>query len=673
MRVLLLLLAVCLAWPAWAALAPAGVFADNLVLQQGRPVPVWGTAAPGAHVTVTFAGHNAAGVTDAQGHWRVALPALKASADPAVLTITDGTTTVTAKNVLVGEVWVCSGQSNMELHVRDVNNAAAEIAAGAYPAIREFDAARRTAPAPLPDTSGRWDVCTPAAVGNFSAAAYFFARELWTRLHVPVGLINASIGGTMAEPWTPRESVAGLPSFRTQYAQFLDDLKAYAADKTAYTKMAQAEQRTVQAAQAEWYKAQVMGDIGQREKWFDPAVDTKAWLPLTLPAATATDGWNYHGSVWVRRTVTVPADWVGKALDLHLGACDDVDITYVNGREVGRMWQDVPNFWKIPRKYVVPAELVTGTAVTIAVQIPNTYGVAGMFGTAEDMSLAPQGSAGAALSLAGAWQVRYGSAVDVPAQPQMVHSGMPGYGGGDPGAIYNGMIAPLQPFAIKGVLWYQGESNANEPGGYAELFPALVTGWRAAWGQGDFPFYFVQLAQYQARQRLPIEVQSWADLRDAQMHALALPHTGMAVAGEIGDAGDIHPKNKQELGRRLALLALAHDYGQKGECQGPTLKAWRVKGATVTLTFDHADGLHAESLYGFAVAGADKVFHLATATLKGKTVTLTSAVPAPVAVRYNWAFNPAGVLRNAAGLPASQFRTDTWAYDAATAAMELWP
>ena len=667
--ILPLVLALAARSPARAQIKPVGLFRDNMVLQQGVRLPVWGTAPPGDRVTVQFAGQTAEATVDPAGRWQVVLNPVKASAVPAQLTIADAKDTITVNNVLVGEVWVCSGQSNMEFHVRDANNAAAEIQQADFPTIRELDVGRTTSAVPIATVRGHWDVCSPGTVGQFSAAAYFFARDLWNHLHVPVGLINSSWGATMAEPWTPIESFTSIPVYKAQFQRFQDDLKACAVDKAAYTARVQQESKDVQQAQTDWYRKQVMDDVGQREKWYDPATDDKDWSTMTLPSPDASAGWNYLGSVWVRLEVTIPQAWVGKSLNLHLGACDDVDITYVNGHEVGRTWQDVPNFWRIPRKYVVPADLVTSTRVTIVVQVPNTYGVGGMFGTPDDMSLAPVDDATATpISLAGTWKIRLGTLTDVIHQPQMLDSGAPGVGGSDPAAIYNGMIAPLEPFAIKGVIWYQGESNWLEPAVYAQLFPALVSGWRKAWGEGDFPFYFVQLAQIQARQRLPIELESWGDIRDAQAAALALPHTGMAVITDVGDPADIHPKDKQDVGKRLALIALAHDYGEKAEYTGPTFKSQAIRGDAVTIKFDHAEDLHAGpgELQGFAIAGSDKVFHYARATIKGSSVIVTAAdgqVPVPVAVRYNWGYNPVGTLTNRSGLPASQFRTDAWGYE----------
>lgn len=643
-----------------------GLFQDNMVLQRGIKVPIWGTAAPGDRVLIAFAGQTASATTDEHGRWRTSLRPLQASATPADLAITDGHVAIAIKNVVVGEVWVCSGQSNMELRVRDAANGTAEAAASDYPAIREFEVGRATDPAPVSVVNGQWQIASPATVGQFSAAAFYCARELWNRLHVPVGIINASWGATWAEPWTPIGSFASAPIYQSRLSQFQQNLKDYAADKATYMAKVALEQKATAQAQTEWFHSQTMADIGQREAWFDPATDAAKWKTVSLPFPDAGSSWNWLGSMWVRKDVVIPGDWVGKSLNLHIGAVDDVDITYLNGREVGRMWQDVPDFWKIPRKYVVPASLVKSTTVTIVVQIINAYGIGGMFGTPADMSLAPDGAP--PIPLAGDWKYRRGSQIEVATQPQTLDSGMPGYAGGDPAAIYNGMIAPMQPFAIKGVIWYQGESNATEPDTYAQLFPAMISGWRAGWGEGDFPFYFVQLAQFQARQSSPIELQSWADLRDAQARALTLPDTGEAVISDIGDPATIHPLDKQDVGKRLALIALARDYRQHVDYMGPTFESAAVHGSTIVVKFGHARVLHSKTpvIAGFAVAGADKVFHYATAVIKNDTVIVTSAdgsVPAPVAVRYNWAFNPAGELTNDTGLPASQFRTDNWGYD----------
>jgi len=655
-RGMLMALVVLACGAVMAQLRPAAVLQDNMVLQQGMPAPVWGTAAPGAGVTVQFAGQTVNATAGMDGAWKATLASLKASADPAVLTLTSGTQTVTLKNILVGEVWVCSGQSNMQFTVKDTLNANTEMAAANIPTIRSLNGPQ-----------GRWTVCTPATVGDFTAVGFFFARDINTRLHVPVGIINSSIGGTPIQAWMTPASAQALPGLKDYWTSVAKQIADYHADPAAYGQRVKAERDGQNKATDAWEQQMLDSDPGTKHRWFDPAVSTAGWLSVNLPMST-DQGLNVLGTVWFRRTVDIPLAWVGKPLILHLGPMDDTDVTYANATQVGRTGRDVKDFWRVPRTYTVPAVVNTSTHFTVALCIDNVYGVMGHFGTPEMMSVAPADDPAAPpVSLVGTWQVKIGAEVDVAGMPHAILPDIPTPDGGF-GWLYKPCIAPLIPYAIKGVLWYQGENNAPEPDLYTQLAPAMVSGWRQAWGEGNFAFYFVQLAGYQGRQRWPVESHSWAEIREAQAAALTLPHTGMAVATDVGDAGDIHPRDKQDVGHRLALIAEYHDYGQKVEFCGPTVAGVKIKGAQLVVKFAHAAGLHLEgnAQTGFALAGADKVFHPATVVVKGNTVTVTAAdgqVPHPVAVRYGWAYFPACYLYNADHLPASQFRTDTWPRD----------
>ena len=632
------------------------VFQDNMVLQQGMPVPVWGKAAPGEEVTVEFAGQKRSSRADKDGNWRVTLDALKASAEPRTLTIFGAIVNQKSgiENVVVGEVWVCSGQSNMEWRVKDSLNANQEAANAAYPAIRMFTAGHN-----------RWSVCSPETVGNFSAVGYFFARELHRRLHVPVGMLNSSAGGTMIQPWMTPESAKAVPSLKAYWEDVASQIAQCRADPKAWQQRYKDAAAQIEKKREEWEQQALASDPGLKERWFEPATDTSGWRTIELPMHHADRGLNDVGTVWLRLDTKIPEVWVGKPLVLHLGPIDEIDYTYFNGKQVGSTWRDVPDFWRIPRRYTIPAEANTSARVTLAVRMYNLIGLMGLFGKPEQMALRlAEDPDTQPISLATTWRIRRGTEMDFGARPNV--SIMPNPGpDGDFGVLYRHKIAPMVPYAIKGALWYQGESNAHEPELYAELFPALIRGWRDAWGQGDFPVYFVQLAGHQGRQRLPVERCSWADIRDAQGKGLALPNTGMVVATDIGDAADIHPRNKQDVGKRLALWALASDYGQKLEYSGPRYTGMKVRGGKITLKFDHARGLRLEGNpeTGFAIAGEDKVFHPATAVVRRKTVAVTAAdgnVPKPVAVRYGWGFHPSCFLYNAANLPASPFRTDDW-------------
>ncbi len=503
-----------LAGPAVGAVKLPAVIGDHMVIQRDLPVKVWGTANAGEKVTVSLAGKSQAATADKDGKWAVTLPPMTAGG-PMDMTVA-GTNRLTVKDILVGEVWVCSGQSNMQWTVRGAANPDEEVVAAKYPKIRLFTVARKTADTPQPDCGGAWSVCSPQTAGNFSAVGYFFGRSIHKALDVPVGLINTSWGGTRAEPWTSRAGMAAMPMF-----------------------------------------AEALKDWDTRVATFDPA---KAEVEFKK----AQKQYKARLAKWQKDAAAARA--AGKS----------------------------------------PPRRPRG---------PRRRG-----------------------NVAGSNQ--------------------------RPANLFNGMIAPLIPLGIRGAIWYQGESNASQAYKYRTLFPGMITDWRKQWGQGDFPFLFVQLANFRARADTPGD-SAWAELREAQAMTLKLPATGMAVIIDIGAANNIHPKNKQDVGGRLALAARAIAYGEKIVYSGPIHKSMTAKGGKVTLTFDHVGGgLVAKGggkLVGFAVAGADRKFVWADAAVEGETVVVASpTVTKPVAVRYAWGDNPACNLYNAEGLPASPFRTDDW-------------
>ncbi len=494
----------CLLLPvsAVATVSVPNIIGDHMVLQQGKTAPVWGKAAPGESVSVTIGGQTAKTTADARGLWKVKLSKLKPGG-PLEMTITGKDNALTVKDILVGEVWIGSGQSNMQWCVKDSKNGADEVAAANYPDIRLFYVKRTVATTPQDNCEGEWKVCTPETVPEFSAVLYFFGRDLRKELNRPVGLIHSSWGGTPAESWTRRQTLVADPDLKVIADRWDENIANYPKAKEAF-------------------------DLAMKQ-WEKDAEKAKA---ASQPE---------------------------------------------------------------PKK-------------------PG----------------APQG-----------------------ADSPWLASG-----------LYNAMIAPVVPYAIQGVVWYQGESNAGRAYQYRKLFSAMITDWRNAWGNDNFSFYFVQLANFADTKPDPAE-DDWAELREAQNMALTLKNTGMAVTIDIGDAKDIHPKNKQEVGRRLALNALAKDYGKNVDYFGPMYKSMSVKGSEIAVKFAHTDdGLVAkdgEALKGFAIAGADKKFVWADAKIKGNKVLVSSPqVAKPVAVRYAWAHNPVCNLFNGAGLPASPFRTDSW-------------
>jgi sialate O-acetylesterase len=494
-------------------------------------------------------------------------------------------------------------------------------------------------------TSNGWQVCSPATVAQFSAVAYFFGRNLLQRYQVPVGLICSSWGGTSAEAWTSAEGLRSLPEFSAR----VTDL----AQRT--TRLTDDNQAFHQRQQAALYSPKLdKGYPPGGKAWSAPDFDARAWPEMTLPShwETTPDLKDYDGVVWFRKEIDLPATAASQPLTLSLGKIDDTDSTWFNGVKVGST-----NAYDKDRRYVVPAALVRAGRNVVAVRVVDLGGNGGIWGEPAALSLT---SAGLTLPLAGSWRYQVGfDSKDWPVSP------FPGGPQNMPTALFNGMIAPLIPFSLKGVIWYQGESNTGRAEQYRTLFPALITDWRKHWGAPELPFLFVQLANFLPAVPEP-RPSSWAELREAQAQALVLPRTGMATAIDIGEPDDIHPHNKQEVGRRLALAARHVAYGEKTLVySGPTYVGMAVKGAAARLKFKHVGGgLVAQSgkpLQGFAVAGADQKFHWAVAQVVDNEVVVQSEkVPAPVAVRYNWADNPNGNLYNKDGLPAVPFRTDSW-------------
>jgi len=632
-----------------AKVLPAACFTDNMVLQQKTKVTLWGTEAANKSFSIVTSWNNKSytALADAQGNWRIKV-ATPSYGGPYNIRFNDGDTS-SIKNILIGEVWICSGQSNMEMPVTsgygDVLNLQQELADAAnYPQIRMLKIDNNTSFTPRTDVRVKWgwNICNPQTVRDFSAAAYFFAKNLYDHKHVPIGIINSTWGGTVAEAWTSGDALKTMPAF----APFVQA----------------AENGLSQEKLNEKYQLDVRGwinDINRNDPswqqgkllWADPAFDDSTWPKMTLPTYWEQAGLpDYDGTLWYRKKVIVPAAWAGKDLQLNMGGIDDFDVSFFNGTEIGHT-----ELFIYKRSYTIPGNLVKAGENTIAVRVFDNGGLGGINKGPLLLSLAAD-TAGQ-INLGGDWV--YKKAVDLKLLPQPPSlSNSPNR----PTLIYNAMISPIIPFTIKGVIWYQGESNADRATQYRQLFPLLINDWRAKWGEGDFPFYFVQIANYAATDQPPAA--DWPALRDAQSSALSLPNTGMAVTIDIGNEHRIHPQNKQEVGRRLALIALAKTYGENIPYSGPVYLSQKINGNKIELSFTHTDGglsAKGDTLKGFTIAGADKLFHPATAVITGDKITVASTdVASPIAIRYAWANNPTCNLYNGAGLPASPFRTDDW-------------
>lgn len=645
----------------------ADIFSDRMVLQRDCPIPVWGSAAPGATVKVQFADQVKATTAGADGRWQVKLDPLPACSSPRDLVVAVSTSqqpmrkpgeviqSLTIKDVLVGEVWLCSGQSNMQWSVSQSTNAKQEIAQADYPLIRLISVPVRTAQKPQASLgSANWQECAPATVAKFSAVGYFFGRELFSLLNVPIGLINSSLGGTLAEAWTSPEGLLAVPELR----EIWDSYERLGHDP-AKMKAAYDQQMSV----IETYTRD-KGNAGWARGWAGLPGPNGDWPEMELPCIwQSVEDLNFSGVLWFRKELDLPPAWAGQDLRLAIGACDKSDLTYFNNTLVGSVtMQDRADAWSFLREYTVPGKLVRSGRNVIAVRVHSNMYAGGMTGPAPAMYLAcPAQPNVPPIPLDGPWRYaveqNYGL-VHVPQPPQGPDSPH------CPCCLFNAMIAPLAPFALRGVIWYQGESNVQRPRQYRTLFAALIRDWRRHWRQGDFPFLFVQLPNYQARCKEPSESQR-AELREAQAMALALPNTGMAVAIDLGLAHDIHPPNKQDVGRRLAANALANVYKVPGVTgESPLFKKARPEESAIRIFFAQVgDGLvcRGDALQGFAVAGPDKKFVWAQARIEADTVLVwSSSVPKPAAVRYAWAENPLANLYNVAGLPAAPFRTDTW-------------
>ena len=610
------------------------LISDGMILQRDTKIKIWGWAAPNEKVTVLFNNKTYQATTNSDKKWEVVLPSLKASG-PFSMEI-NASNKITIKDILVGDVWVCSGQSNMELTMERVKDKYPEVIKNsANPKIRQFLVPDKyDFKQPHDDVeSGSWVSASPSTLLSFTAIGYFFARDLYDKYQVPIGLINSALGGSPAEAWISEEALKQFPEPYAELIKFKDD---------NLIKEIETNDRN---RNNQWYTELNKKDEGLR-KWSKVEVDDSGWPEMNIPGYWA-DGplGKTNGVVWFRKKITIPKSMAGKPGRIWFGRIVDADSVFVNGKFVGTVSYQYP-----PRKYDFGPDVLKEGENVIAVRVINSAGKGGFVSDKPYKITVGTDS----LDLKGTWKYKLGAPMPALAGPTAIRW--------KPGGLYNYMIAPLTSYPIKGVIWYQGEANTGR-GDYSKLLPALITNWREKWQQGDFPFLFVQLANFTETKSEPSESQ-WASLRHAQFKTLSLPNTGMAVAIDVGEWNDIHPLNKETVGKRLALAADYFAYkNKKAVYSGPLYKSMKVIGNKIELTFSQTGGgLVAKNgdLKYFAIAGPDKKFVWASAKIEGnKVIVWSDEIKNPTIVRYAWADNPEGAnLYNKEGLPASPFTTE---------------
>jgi sialate O-acetylesterase len=640
MKKIFLLILLFISQFTFAQLKVARLFSDHVVLQRQKPIPVWGWAKPKDKITVTLAGQTQTAVTDASGKWQVKFNPLEAGG-PFTMSLSDKTNTLTINDILIGEVWLCSGQSNMEWSVKQADNFKVEKKNANFPQIRHFFVEHEVTMTPETDLkSGNWKVCSEETVGDFTAVGFFFAREVYQKMNIPVGLLHSSWGGSQVEGWISKEGMASSDEFKN-YAQNLPN---------------------------NWADADAMQDKKLRKQLFGTdflptAEDEKKYVSANYDFSKWRNGgsplgqwdwkgiWAFRGTGFMARHVEIPAEMTNQVTMLGLGIQDAQNEIYINGKLVAE------GVMKGVRKVAIPANTWKAGSNSLVIKFgkmiePAWYGL-GLMGTNEDLFVSANNTK---ISLANDWKL----------MPSFADKHEYAHSSNNVGTtIYNAMIAPLVPFAIRGALWYQGESNAGRAYQYRQSFPLMINDWRKKWND-DFSFYFVQLANYGGYQNSN-QGSNWAELREAQTMTLSLPKTGMAVITDIGNPNDIHPTNKQDVGHRLAINALKKDYGQDIIFSSPMYDNVSFGANNATISFKYVGGgLIVKDkfgyLKGFEIAGEDKVFHYAKAEIVGdKVVIVHPKNQKPIAVRYAWADSPMDAnLFNIEGLPVNSFRTDDW-------------
>ena len=636
---------------------------DNMLLQQKTNAKIWGKANPGRKISVS-ASWNSKGqaITGKDGKWSVILSTPDAGG-PYTIVISARDTTITVKNILIGEVWFCSGQSNMEMPlagwppVDTIMHSKSTIASASISEIRLFNVLKKISREPDDDCTGRWEVSTPETAQQFSATAFFFGKKLYNELHVPIGLIESAWGGTPAESWTSSESLNNAGEFIAE----LKAIKESAPLQNDYQAWLDTHKQVeLKPAGDDQWKDLSFND----ENVLTAEFNDSEWPVMALPTQFEIVIGEFDGEIWFRRMVEIPQNMSGKDLVLSLGPIDDMDRSYFNGKLIGS--NEISGLWQVDRNYEIPASLVKAGANEIAVRVLDTQGGGGIYGIPEKMKLSLKSDAKLFIPLKGDWKYQpvaelKGSkfyVYDISKNEFQGKKRPVNLGPGTPSVLFNGMVSPVLPYQIKGAIWYQGEANVGRADQYEKIFPAMIENWREAWGIKDFPFYFVQIAPYVYA---GVDSTESGFLRESQGSALKLAKTGMAVTLDIAAVMNIHPPFKKEVGERLASLALNNDYGIKSPGICPVYKSMSVAGGTIKLQFDNAGkGLAAKNdkLKEFEIAGKDGRYVKADAKIvNGEVLVSSHMVKVPVSVRYCWRNGAEASLFNKEGFPAWQFRT----------------
>ncbi len=604
---------------------------DGMVLQRNQKLNLWGKADANEKVEVKFLNKSYKTTADQNGSWKIILPEQKAGG-PYTMTINE----ITLKDILIGDVWLASGQSNMELPMRRLTPLYSNEIKNAHNQNIRFFTVPQKYNFKSPQTEldgGKWEATNPQTILNFSGVAYFFAKDISEKNKVPVGIIHSSLGGSPIQAWMDENSLK-------KYPEYLDEAKKWQNDD-----LIKSTESSEQSLSKAWYAELDQSDIGLNQHWEKFDLNDSDWKTMKIPGSWEDKEGSFDGSVWFRKEITLTKNQAGKAAFLNLGRIKDADVTYINGTKVGNVTYEYP-----PRWYDVPTGILKEGKNVIAIRVSNGSGK-GQFIADKPYYLEVDGQK---IDLKSEWKYKIGAKMEKMA---------PGttFIRWKPTGLYNAMINPLINYNITGAIWYQGESNTGKPKEYGDLLTTMITDWRNKFNNKEMPFITVQLANFMESKAQPIE-SNWAELRDQQRKvSLQVPNAGLAVIIDVGEWNDIHPLDKKTVGDRLALQAMKLAYGKNIVAEGPVYQSMKVDGNKIVLTFkkETDDFAPVSELKGFAIKNSEGKWAWAKAKIEGKTIVVwNDSVTNPIAVRYNWADNPDGNLKNKTGLPASPFTTE---------------
>ena len=641
------------------------IFSDGMVMQQNATAKIWGTAQPNETVSVSASwGEHASAVAGGDGKWNTSIKTHKAGG-PFDLIVSSKQKTIKLSSVLLGEVWLCSGQSNMEMPVSGwppldtIIGSAQAIARSKNSQIRMFTVQRESSLEKKSQCNGKWEEASPANTGHFSATAYFFAQKIYAELGVPIGIIHSSWGGTAAEAWISPEALVTIPDFA----------EAVKKNKTLLPQ---------QKEYLEWlnrHRIITLADKPENEKWTNldfgdiscskPETNDSAWPSFTLPCGSweSKEIGEFDGAVWFRRTFDIPQSLIGGDFILHLPGIDDMDRVYINGVLVGET--ELPGYWHVARNYKVPSSIIKNGKNLISIRVIDNQGGGGIGSTNTAFEITSAKDESNPIKLSGEWKYNVAAefkngifyVFDVATIEWLKRPKSVAIGSGTITGLYNAMINPIASYTIKGALWYQGETNVGRASQYQTLLPMLINNWRESWNQGCFPFYVVQIAPWTYSGAGNTDA---AELRDAQRRVCnKVEHSGLVVTLDLGDTSSIHPGKKKQVGDRLALWALAKDYNKNIICSGPCYKSSKIIENKIEVTFDYVgNGLEIKNMEhnGFQIAGRDKKYVDAHVEIVGNKILVSSeSVTSPCFVRYAYLNASKATLYNKEGLPASTF------------------